>query len=95
MIMRSKSGRPPRLRPGCSLRSGKNDPRRRRIPRKPGRTSHSPPNASPPDGRSHACARLRNGTAADRPALAYVTIEVPQNADRPFRNPGSPRRGFL
>jgi hypothetical protein len=51
-ITRSKSGRPPRLSPGCSLRSTKNDPRRRRmILWKPRRTSRSPPNASLPSDR--------------------------------------------
>ena len=38
-----------RSRPGCSPRSRKNAPRRRRIPGQRHRTSHSPPNASPPN----------------------------------------------
>ena len=34
MMMRSESEQPPRLRPGCSPRSRKNDARRRRISRR-------------------------------------------------------------
>src|SRR5690348_5741666 len=44
--MRSKAGRPPRPRPGCLPRSGKNRPRRRRIWRTRRRTTR--PNASLP-----------------------------------------------
>ena len=51
-IIRSKSGRPPRLKPGCSPRSPKNGPRRQRLSRTPPRTSGSSPNASPPSDRS-------------------------------------------
>jgi hypothetical protein len=72
------------------LGSTKNDPRRRRILWKPRRTSRSPPNASLPDGRSHAW----NGTAADRPALAYVTIEVPPDAIVPSETPAPPAGVF-
>jgi hypothetical protein len=93
-ITRRKTGRPPRPRPGCSLRSGKNEPRHRGILWKPRRASRSTSNASPPDGRSHACAQLRNGTAADRPALAYVTIEVPPDAIVPSETPAPPAGVF-
>src|SRR5438309_11917450 len=48
MIMLSKGGRPPRPRPGCSLKSRKSGQRRRRMSWKRRRTGPSPPNASPP-----------------------------------------------
>jgi hypothetical protein len=54
VTMRSESGQPPRLRPDCSPKSRKNEPRRRRMSWKWRRTSRSSPNASPPSERPEA-----------------------------------------
>jgi putative SOS response-associated peptidase YedK len=52
----SESGHPPRLRPGCSLRSRKHEPCHRQMPAEPLVRCYSRPNASPrSDGpRAHA-----------------------------------------
>jgi hypothetical protein len=54
MITRSKSGRLPRPKHGCSPRSRKSGQLRRRLPRKRRRTSDSSPAALPRSGRSRS-----------------------------------------
>src|SRR5437016_7571034 len=58
--MRSESGQPPRLKPGCSPKSRKTEPSRRRISSKRRRTSSSPPNDSRPKNNRALKARLLN-----------------------------------
>ena len=64
MIMRSKSGRPRRLRPGCSLGSRKNEPLCQQLSGKRHRTSHSPPGASPLSDRRQASESAQTEGAA-------------------------------
>jgi hypothetical protein len=90
-IMLNNSGRPPRLGPGCSPGSRKNDPRRRRISRARRRMSHSPPNALPPRDLIQPAGKIQTQPA---PAMTRQSIAIPLLDRRP-QNPGSPNRGFL
>lgn len=88
------------LNVASSPRSGKNDPRRRRISWTRRRTSRSPPGASPPSARNRSPWR-------SPPTCGYPSPEVDSRGDvsydevidrisplldRQPQNPGSPRR---
>jgi hypothetical protein len=74
-IMRSKSGWPMWQGCGCSLRSRKNDPRRRRISRIRRRTHRSSPNASPPSDRT----RLSRVVAPREPTVRIRLLQRPDS----------------
>ena len=105
MTTRSESGRTLRLRPGCSPRSTKNEPRRRRISGKRRRTSHSPPGEWPPSDGSRPPGQsdklwisdAGRWTAGPRRCLLCIrrSIAFPPCSIVDPQNPGPARRDFL
>ena len=80
--MRSRSARPPRLRPGCSPTLRRNHARRRRTSRIRHRTHRSSPNASPASHRN----RLSSVAAPSGPEVRIpLAPAARQSANHRFR----------